>query len=251
MLWPVTMRPPSDSKYDARALAMACEPPRGMGQPTACPAAANSHPKAADPSASKRQQRVRGIARKKRARRFGAEQQPGQGRRRPNATAPRSAPSAMDGRARCSSGDWIIGTSSRQRRPTVQLPGDMRRRPHHRRTQVSSSDCASTAADPSSSGCARGSGGWIHSRPCCARGKPAKAGELAAHGCTAEQTSCTNPGSVSSAERVPPPMVGCASNTVVRSPACARMMAAVRPFGPEPTTHALLLWLGMFFLPGS
>src|SRR5579859_6180147 len=47
-----------------------------------------------------------------------------------------------------------------------------------------------------------------------------------------------NPGSVSSADRVPPPMAASASSTVVRSPAFARTIAAVSPFGPEPITYA-------------
>ena len=134
-----------------------------------------------------------------------------------------------------------MGTSSRQRRTRGAMALRYAGPSAPRRAHVSSSGWASMAADPSSRGCASGSGGWIHSRPCSASGKAAKAGELTASGCTAEQTSCTNPGRVSSAERAPPPMVGCASNTVVRNPAFARTMAAVRPLGPEPITHALLL----------
>src|SRR5437899_4121235 len=49
------------------------------------------------------------------------------------------------------------------------------------------------------------------------------------------------PGSVSSAERAPPPIVGSASNSVVWKPASARTIAAVSPFGPDPMTHALEL----------
>src|SRR5438132_1695642 len=53
-----------------------------------------------------------------------------------------------------------------------------------------------------------------------------------------EQTSCTNPGRVSSAERTPPPITSDASITCTDRPARARVMAAARPFGPAPTTTA-------------
>src|SRR5207237_10608700 len=63
-----------------------------------------------------------------------------------------------------------------------------------------------------------------------------KNGEAAASGCTAEQTSCKKSGSVSSAERAPPPIVAFASRTNTDCPARAKVIAAARPFGPEPTT---------------
>src|ERR1051325_2153549 len=42
------MRPPSCSKYLLRALAIDCEPPRGIGQPTTCPAPPRTNAKADD-----------------------------------------------------------------------------------------------------------------------------------------------------------------------------------------------------------
>ncbi len=80
--------------------------------------------------------------------------------------------------------------------------------------------------------------GSIHSRPCDASGSVLKNGDATPIGKTAEQTSCINPGSVSAADRTPPPIVASASNTVTRHPACASTIAADRPFGPEPTTMA-------------
>src|SRR5258705_27859 len=50
--------------------------------------------------------------------------------------------------------------------------------------------------------------------------------------------SCRNPGRVSSAVRQPPPGVSPPSITRTASPALASIMAAARPFGPEPTTRA-------------
>src|SRR5207248_8642418 len=46
------------------------------------------------------------------------------------------------------------------------------------------------------------------------------------------------PGKVSSAERAPPPIVAFASQTTTEHPARASVIAAARPFGPEPTTTA-------------
>src|SRR5579871_4191566 len=66
----------------------------------------------------------------------------------------------------------------------------------------------------------------------------ANTGEEIANGWTAEQTSWVKPGKVSCADLVPPPIVGCASRTVTRSPAPASVIAAVSPFGPEPITNA-------------
>ena len=47
-----------------------------------------------------------------------------------------------------------------------------------------------------------------------------------------------NPGSVSSAERHPPPSSSSASSTRTESPARASTIAAASPFGPDPTTIA-------------
>ena len=65
-----------------------------------------------------------------------------------------------------------------------------------------------------------------------------KNGDATPSGWIAEQTSWTKPGSVSSAERVPPPTVSAASSTRTESPARASTIAAASPFGPEPTTIA-------------
>src|SRR5947207_14477306 len=78
----------------------------------------------------------------------------------------------------------------------------------------------------------------MHVRPDRSSGRVVKNGEPAASGCTAEQTSCKKPGRVSSAERAPPPIVAFASQTRTEHPARASVIAAARPFGPEPTTTA-------------
>src|ERR1700732_5103111 len=81
--------------------------------------------------------------------------------------------------------------------------------------------------------------------PVLARGNEANAGEVTASGCTAEQTSCVKPGSVSGSDRVPPPMVELTSSRTVFTPAFARQMAAVSPLGPEPMTYPTRDLVGM------
>jgi hypothetical protein len=103
---------------------------------------------------------------------------------------------------------------------------------------VASTERSSTAADPSSKGWASGADGWIHSRPCSPSGSVLKNGEAYPRGCMAEPRSWTKPGSVTSAERVPPPTVSSASSTATERPPLASSTAAARPFGPAPTTTA-------------
>src|SRR5215212_175463 len=67
----------------------------------------------------------------------------------------------------------------------------------------------------------------------------------------AEPRSCTKPGSVISAERVPPPTVSSASSTATDRPLRASSTAAARPFGPAPTTTASYTPGSVtFFFPG-
>src|ERR1700758_5342960 len=51
--------------------------------------------------------------------------------------------------------------------------------------------------------------------------------------------------------RAAPPGAGCASKTSTCNPAWANTMAAARPFGPDPTTHALEFLTTIFGLSGS
>ena len=105
-----------------------------------------------------------------------------------------------------------------------------------RPSAVASTDWWSTPARPSSSGWTSATSGCTRSRPWRARSAPWKNGDTAASGWTAEHTSCTKPGSVSAALRVPPPIVSAPSSTSTERPAAAHVMAAASPFGPEPTT---------------
>ena len=98
-----------------------------------------------------------------------------------------------------------------------------------------------TPARPPSSGWAASTSAQPQDSPCSSRFRLRKNGDAIAVGCPAEQTSWTRPGTVSSAERMPPPISSFASRTVTSSPACASTIAAASPFGPEPITTAVVM----------
>jgi hypothetical protein len=56
----------------------------------------------------------------------------------------------------------------------------------------------------------------------------------------AEQWSCSTPGRMASLERAPPPISSAAYRTVTCTPSFARATAAASPFGPLPTTSAVV-----------
>ena len=72
---------------------------------------------------------------------------------------------------------------------------------------VASSERSRMAAEPSSSGCARGEEDGPTRGRTARSGSVRKNGEVSASGWTAEQTSWVKPGRVSSADRRPPPIV--------------------------------------------
>src|SRR5215212_6399554 len=120
-----------------------------------------------------------------------------------------------------------------------------------RAAAVSSTERSRTAAVPSSKGWASGAGGWTHSGPYSSSGSWRKTGEAYPKGWMAEPRSWMKPGSVISAERVPPPTVSLASSTATERPLRASSTAAARPFGPAPTTTASYAPGSVkFFFPG-
>src|SRR5438045_2746486 len=66
----------------------------------------------------------------------------------------------------------------------------------------------------------------------------------------AEHTSLQNPGRVSSAVRLPPPISSRASSSSTSSPSRASSAAAVSPLGPPPTTTTSCV-SALKQLPGS
>src|SRR5687768_6507474 len=103
---------------------------------------------------------------------------------------------------------------------------------------VSARSRRTSATEPSSRGWPIWIGGSIHSSPWRPRSSWRKKGDGTARGWTALQISWTTPGWVSSAERIPPPIVDSASKTATLRPVRAIVIAAARPFGPLPTTTA-------------
>ena len=235
---PVSISPPSERRYDASASAIACEPPRGSGQPTAWPSIARTSPNDAVAGGLEREHRVRGVAGEERAGALAVEARARKPGRRAQRRAARTAPSSIGcrgGRGPASvSVDELVGAADE--RPEQALARPRRRSP--RPAAVSASERSSTTAVPSSSGCASGAGGWIHSTPCSASGTERMNGEASRAGGSREQVSWRNPGSVSSSVRSPPPIVSRPSSTSTERPARASTIAAARPFGPEPTTIA-------------
>ena len=69
-------------------------------------------------------------------------------------------------------------------------------------------------------------------------GRLRKKGLAMPMGYAEEPRSCRKPGSVAGPEEHAPPRMALRSYTVVWTPAEARVMAAERPFGPEPMMAA-------------
>ena len=134
--------------------------------------------------------------------------------------SPTAAPAARTGP--CASG-WRGDVDDRPeqllrpslRRVADERPEQPRARPARRRRRdprrSRATDRSRTAARPPSSGCATGASGGCSSTPRAARSIVRKNGDAIVSGTIVEQTSWRNPGSVSSAVRVPPPAVGAAS----------------------------------------
>src|SRR6266511_1445997 len=234
--WPQTTSPPSSRRWATSASMIACEPPRGSGQPTMWPSAAISNPYpavvsrssgsiacAATPASSPRARWPR-----KRALASGAAARMAL---RPKLASSRGCRGSRSGSRTASarsSPSRASGPSSRcQAAPSS--PSE---------PAVASSERSSTAAEPSSSGWASAAGGCTISRPWRSSGSPRRNGEASASGWTAEQTSWWKPERVSSAVRQPPPAVAPASSTRTERPALARTIAAASPLGPAPTTTA-------------
>ena len=218
----------------ASASASRCEPPRATGHPTACAEHREQQTEAARSAARRAADRVRGHARRTApAPRSVAE-----------APRPRPRPSAAPARPkRASANGWRgsrerpeqgrrSGVASRRRAAPSACGRPRRPRPEGRRPSPS----PSAPARPPSRRRAGGRAaivGCTSSTPISASGRVRKNGDAGASGWTAEQTSCTKPGSVSSAERAPPPTV-----SAPRSPAPTALPGEGdrrrQPVGPRP-----------------
>ena len=232
---PVSMTPPRLSKYEAIACTIDRDPPRAHGHPMACPATASTRPIAAVSGVSSGRiewaaqpaKRARACAPAKRSHSPRAERSADS----PKRVRSRGCRGARSGARRSGmrSSARLANGSISERYAAASSPSV---------SPVSATERSSTAALPSSSGCASGASGCTHASPCSASGSVRRKGETTPIGWMAEQTSCKNPGNVSSAVRAPPPIVSFASITRTPRPAWARRIAAASPLGPEPTTIA-------------
>ena len=203
---PVSIVAPSSASRQAIASAIRCDPPRAAGHPATWPDARSMTPIAV----------VNGRS----------------SGRNECADAPAKSPfasSVLNARAATVAGStprnpnarhgdgvaWHAGERAQGAgRELVPAPGrpshvaiPRRGRRHPDRRPSRSTDWCSTPARPPSRGWANAISGWTSSRPCRSSSAPRKNGETAAIGWMAEQTSWANPGRVSAAVRMPPPMV--------------------------------------------
>ena len=215
------------------ASAIACEPPTAAGQPTPWPSSiersGRSRPSAGSRAAASSARRcpraapVRARPAKRARARPVAERRPRAGEARVGERVARHAAAGRAGRRRAAPSraragciSVAVGVARRGRGPppSRRPSGAARRRCRRRAGARAGSRDGRTRARARSSGRLR------------------RNGEASASGWIAEQTSWRKPGSVSSAVRVPPPIVAAASSTSTERPAWASAIAAARPFGP-------------------
>ena len=181
-------------------------PPRATGQPTRWPRVAQHQAVARGGRLAQREDGVgrpaRPTAHPPRRRRTGVPPSSPGGPR-----SSRSGPGSADGAGGTVSGDSSPSVRSKPastigRRAVASGPRRDRGPPRCRRASG-----AAAPARPPSSTWATGTSGRTHSRPWSSSGSDRRAGEPTPSGWMAEHTSWVTPGSVSSAERRPPP--GC------------------------------------------
>src|SRR5581483_8629817 len=236
--------PPASRRRAASASAIACDPPRGNGHPTLCASVSSASANPALGRVSSGSIECAAFpANTARAR------LPSKAPRATDSAEPSTArsdrtepptPSSRNSRngAYGSSGNGERSTGSTARHPSASEPTSRRYGAASRPScdAVSSRLRVTSTASSSSNGCATHAGDSSHST---SRSSSLKQADERPSGWIAEQTSWRKPGSVSSSVRMPPPIVGSASWTRTSSPARARVIAAARPFGPDPTTTAL------------
>src|SRR6266550_4683769 len=185
---PVSIRPPSSRNRAASASAIACDPPRGNGQPYVWARPRRPRPNPAVPLRSSGRTEWAAAPRN-------SAWVCGVGSRLATLVAPRTAvaakmPALPGFRARQLTGPKRRGAMSTAGRMSFT----------YSRPRVSG-ERSTRSAVPSSNGCASAAGDSIHST---SRPSDRKNGDAAPSGWMAEQTSCRNPGSVSSRVRVLP-----------------------------------------------
>ena len=212
---------------------IAAEPPSATGQPCRGPAAVSITADRRGGGPVERAEDVGGRA---------GEQRPGLRRPEPagqrrsagqRRRAGRTGPSGAGGRATRTTGRARRRPGRRSRRRAARTCAARPARPRPGPAQVSSRSSA-----PSRRRSRRRAGGPGRSRGSTRPGRARRAaattrnGEATPNGCTAEHTSWSTPGTVSSALRVPPPMVSAPSSTVTERPAWASAHRGGQPVGP-------------------
>ena len=176
--WPATTSPPSVRKCATRASVSFCAPPRGITHPTMCAMAPSTSPKPAVSGRSSgtipcaamppNNARVRSSTNVLRA--------SASAERSASSPNPASANGCRGHRNGPSTDDSICG-QLRARLPNRRAYACSSR---PSRAAVRSIERSTTAAVPSSNGCATMADGWIHSRPCFSSGSVRRNGEATA-----------------------------------------------------------------------
>ena len=226
---------------EASASATACEPPRATGQPTAWPGEhEHERDRRGRRAASRRQHRVRGVARRTaRARAVPSKRVARAPAAERSAAAGRSATARADG-AVGRSGPRIAGSSLSASRtsgsislryaspsaPPIDAAVAVDRAVERHRGAV---------VERVRERAARAGRARARARPAAAR-----AGTARPAGAGGPPSRCRGRSRAASARpsATPPPIVSAASSTSTERPARARAIAAASPFGPAPTTTA-------------
>ncbi len=204
--WPVTNSTPSDRASASSAAAIAPLPPRATGHPTACASSPSTRPNEPLSGCPRRSIEWAAIPANS-ARAAGSRKA---SRARDVAGSSAGSPNRAR-RSGCRGGRMIGARIAGTSRSHSRTYGPNSRRQASASRPSASSTAArsrsSTTLRPGASAWATGASGCTHSSPWRARSSDRRNGDARLSGWTDAQTSWTNPGSVSSADRVPPPTV--------------------------------------------
>ena len=239
---PVSILPPRSASSAASASVIDREPPSATGHPCRWPAVMMPSP-IADVSGRCSGRKACAATPPNSARACSVREQPGDRRAGQQRRAGRSGPAAADGVGTCSSGPMMSSVSVVEARRAGRTPARQRRRPAPSPAAVSVDRTVQHTGVAVVERVRAVDLGPPPAQPVALQAE-ARAGRASrrAIGWKAEQWSCSRPGRIASLVRVPPPISSAASSTVTcDARAGPGPTAAASPFGPLPTTIAVLM----------
>ena len=235
----VAISPPSSRKCEPIASAIRCEPPRASGQPNACAISPRTSPAAALIGLVSGIMECASHTGEQPSSPLGLEPPIGQAVRGAQPREPESRrgermPRSSQGPEQVAD-DRVRGAGERPHQPAIALRiGSQALR---RRLDGALQDRRGAVVERVGERGRR----MDSSSPCSARGSSRRNGDPSAIGCIAEQTSWTKPGRVSSAERIPPPIVSFASSTSTDRPAPREDDGGGEAVGPRADDDRVVL----------